>query len=204
MVHLKETEANDLSNGYNAIADDFIKLRSHTGRDIVSSWAANFSKGASILDVGAGHGVPLTEALIKAELTVKAIEASPRMVQAFQARFPHIEIACEAAETSLYFNQKFEGILSVGLVFLLSEQAQRDLIKRLSGALKPGGRLLFSAPCEIGEWEDVLTHQPSRSLGREAYLGILKEAGLNFVTHHIDAGGSYYYEAERACSDMTV
>ncbi|MEM7054248.1 MAG: class I SAM-dependent methyltransferase [Pseudomonadota bacterium] len=187
----------DRSNGYEAIAEEFIhfRLQSATGLETIRKWAASLPRGGAVLDVGAGCGEPLTAILIEAGFNVAAIDASPAMVAAFQQRFPGVAIACEPAEHSRFFNRTFDGVLAVGLVFLLPEDRQRELIRRIAGALKPGGRLLFSAPWQVGDWDDRLTGQPSRSLGVDEYRRIIADAGLNLVGEHVDEGNSHYYEA---------
>ena len=193
----KMSWSEDQSNGYEAIAEEFIhyRLQSATGLETIRKWAASLPRGAAVLDVGAGCGEPLTAILIEAGFNVAAIDASPAMVAAFQQRFPGVEIACEPAEHSRFFNRTFDGVLAVGLVFLLPEDSQRELILRMAGALKPGGRLLFSAPWQVGDWDDLLTGQPSRSLGVDEYRRVIANAGLNLVGEHVDEGNSHYYEA---------
>lgn len=187
----------DQSNGYEAIAEEFIhyRLQSATGLGTIQKWAASLPRDGAVLDVGAGCGEPLTAALIEAGFNVAAIDASPAMVAAFQQRFPDVEIACEPAEQSCFFNRTFDGVLAIGLVFLLPEDSQRELIRRMAGALKPGGRLLFSAPWQVGDWDDLLTGQPSRSLGVDEYRRVIANVGLNLVGEHVDQGNSHYYEA---------
>ena len=188
----------DLSNGYEAVAEDFIRVRSQmTGLATVQNWMAHLPKGGTVLDVGAGPGEPLTVALIDGGFNVCAIDASPKMVAAFSHRFPDIEIACEAAEQSHFFGRKFDGILAVGIVFLLPADHQLDLIKRMAEALKPGGSLLFTAPWQIGEWDDVLTGRRSVSLGAEAYREGLIGAGLEVTGEYTDEGNSYYFDARK-------
>lgn len=188
----------DASNGYDAVADDYIRLRSQeTGVNIVSNWAAAFKSGADVLDLGAGNGFPLTKILVDHSLSVFAIDASPKMVAAFRQNFPHIEIACEAAENSAFINRQFDGILSVGFIFLLLPDIQRQLLPRMSKALKPRGRLLFSAPKETGSWQDVLTKRESYSLGEREYHQLLTESGLQISGSYVDAGGSHYYDATK-------
>ena len=186
-----------MSNGYEAVAEDFIRLRSSTGLAVVREWAASLPRGGSIIDVGAGSGEPLTAALIEAGFAVSAVDASPAMVAAFQRRFPKFDVACEPAERSTFFNRTFDGALAIGLVFLLPDDGQRDLLGRMAAALKPGGRLLFSAPREVGVWDDLLTGQRSSSLGAEAYRHILAGSGLQLVGERIDEGGNHYYEARK-------
>ena len=187
----------DASNGYEAVAEAFMRLRSTTGLAAVRKWAASLPRGGAVLDVGAGSGEPLAGALIEAGLDVFAIDAAPTMVAAFRRRFPGAEIACEPAERSAFFDRTFDGALAVGLVFLLPADAQRDLIRRMAAALNPGGRLLFSAPRQVCAWDDSLTGQPSSSLGAAAYRRIIADCGLRFIGEHVDEGGNCYYEARK-------
>jgi len=107
--------------------------------------------------------------------------------------FPDIEIACEAAEKSAFFDRQFDGILSVGLIFLLSPDTQRQLLPRIAEALKPNGQLLFSAPKETGSWQDILTKRESYSLGEREYHQLLSVSDLKISGSYVDEGGSHYY-----------
>jgi SAM-dependent methyltransferase len=138
--------------------------------------------------------------LIDEGLVVFAIDAAPKLVAAFRRRFPVVEVACEPAERSRFFNRTFDAALAIGLIFLLPEDSQRELIRRISGALKPGGRLLFSAPRQVGTWNDILTGQPSWSLGAEEYGRVLAHSGFRLIDEHdehVDHGGTHYYEAQK-------
>ena len=188
----------DRSFGYDRIADRFMEVRSTSGTDLVQHWAETLAPAAAVLDIGAGHGEPLTKVLIDDGLSVSAIDASPRLVAAFRQRFPGVEIACEPVEESRFHDKKFDAVLAVGLIFLLPADAQRALIDRVARVLTPGGRFLFSAPRETGSWTDLLTEQTSISLGEAEYLKCLEAAGLVFHSHHTDEGGSHYYEAQKA------
>ena len=120
----------DPSNGWEAVAGKLIAHRntSRIGVSVVRAWARHLRDGASILDVGCGSGVPISEALVNAGFVVDGIDASPTLVAAFKARFPNASVACEAAETSRLFGKTYDGILAVGLMFLLPEDAQHALI----------------------------------------------------------------------------
>lgn len=185
----------DTSNGYDAIADTFVAARSDVGLDLVTLWAASLPKGASIVDVGAGHGLPLTRALVEVELDVFAIEASQTLAAALRCNLPGVKIACEPAETSAFFHRTFDAAIAVGLIFLMEEVTQAELLRRIAGALRPGGRLLFSAPHQTCAWTDLLTGQSSRSLGHAAYQRLLSANALTLITEHTDEGGSHYFEA---------
>lgn len=187
----------DASNGYEAVADEFMAVRSTSGLAVVQMWAASLPRGGSVVDVGAGFGEPLTSALIDEGLAVSAIDASPKLVAAFRRRFPGVEVACEPAERSRFFDRTFDAALAIGLIFLLPADSQRELIRRIVGVLKPRGKLLFSAPRQVCTWNDVLTGQPSLSLGAGEYRRILGSSGLHLIKEHVDEGETHYYEAQK-------
>lgn len=189
---------NDRSNGWEAVADQFIAVRSRIGVVTVRGWARSLPARAAVLDLGCGSGVPISEALIAGGCDVYGVDAAPSLVAAFHRRFPHAPVVCEPAEESAFFGRAFDGIVAIGLVFLLPAATQQALMKRVASALKPAGRFLFTAPEHPCRWADALTGRPSLSLGAEAYRGALRDAGLTVVDTLIDEGESYYYSAVRS------
>ena len=194
----------DASNGYEDAASAFVAARERTrpaiGEHRVRAWAAELPRGAAVLDAGCGAGVPVTQALSEAGLSVYAVDASPRLVALYRERFPAAQVACESVESSALFGRRFDGIVAWGLLFLLPADAQRDLIRKLAGALEPGGRLLFTAPAVACTWRDVLTGRTSRSLGADAYAEALRDAGLALAGESDDEGDNHYFAAAKAGS----
>lgn len=192
------TDPGDSSNGYDALVGEYISARSLTGQALVRDWAKSLPPEAAIIDLGAGSGEPITSVLIEAGFNVSALDASPRMVEAFRARFPDVEMACEPVEESNFFGRTYDAVIAIGLIFLLEAELQKPLIKKVAKALNPGGRFLFSAPTETGEWDDVLTGRRSVSLGQHAYNNALTGAGFESVISQHDEGGSHYYDAVKS------
>lgn len=188
----------DASGGWNAVAGEFIAHRSPvTGVATILEWAKSLPSGASLLDVGCGFGAPVATALVGAGFAVHGIDASPELVAEFRRRLPGTPVRCEAAETSSFFERKFDAAIAIGLVFLLDEERQRQLIQRIAAALRPGGRFLFTAPAQPATWQDIQTGRTSRSLGKEGYVALLREVGLDLVREFTDEGENHYYEAVR-------
>ncbi len=185
----------DRSNGWEAVAQEFIAARSDIGSSVVRQWARSLPARAEVVDIGCGSGAPMAIALAEEGCSVFGIDASPTLLAAFRQRLPAASAACETVQGSSFFGRKFDGALAVGLIFLLSEREQRELILRVANALHTGARFLFSAPREPSAWNDLQTGQPSRSLGEQHYLRLLAEAGFTLLTVHVDEGGNHYFDA---------
>lgn len=187
------------SNGYEALATEFMtrRGRGEIGVAIVRAWSRGLTPGASILDLGCGHGLPISQALLDDGFDLHGIDAAPTLVAAFRQRCPDARVVCEAVEHSSFFGRSFDGVIAVGLMFLLAEAVQLAVIDRVASSLRPGGRFLFSAPAQACSWTDVLTERSSRSLGAPAYHARMIAAGLTPVASYVDEGENYYFAAER-------
>jgi len=191
----------DHSEGWEDVAEHFMAARSDTGAHLVLSWARENlprSRSGSVIDIGCGSGVPIAHTLIDAGVDVFGIDASPTLIAAFRRQFPKAQSACEAAQDSPFFHRTFDAAVAIGLLFLLTEDDQQKVIRRVANVLKPGGRFLFTAPREKCEWDDTLTGRRSKSLGAEAYEQLLRESGLHLASSRIDEGGNNYYDAVKA------
>ncbi|GCE29418.1 putative methyltransferase [Dictyobacter alpinus] len=189
----------DRSNGYESVAAEFLVRRSSgrlTGIGVknVRKWAQMLPCRAAVLDLGCGPGFPITEILVAEGLTVFGVDAAPSFVQAFQRNLPNIPVVCEAVQDSHFFHRTFDGVLAWGLMFLLSPEDQRHLIRRISDILVPGGHLLFTSPSEPLMWNDVMTGLESRSLGAEEYRKLLSTVGLSVTSEYEDEGQNHYFD----------
>ncbi len=174
------------------------------GVETVRLWSRLLPRGGTVLDLGCGSGVPISATLSNEGLVVYGIDASASLTAAFRERLSHAHVACESIEDSRFFDRTFDGVIAVGLMFLLAPDAQRKLIRKIALALNPDGRFLFTSPAQRCVWKDVLTDRESHSLGVDEYKTALLEAGLTLVGEYEDEGGNHYYDAHlsRTASDM--
>ena len=191
------------SIGYEDVASEFMAGRGRSspgiGLSSVVDWSQTLPQGATILDLGCGTGMPISQALIERGFHVYGVDASPTLVTAFRARFPGVPIECATVEDSDFFGRTFDAVLAWGLFFLLDEELQRSLIKKIGGVLRSGGRLLFTAPKQSGSFPaDAMTGRPQFSLGYEEYRKALEAEGLSLVGTHTDEGENHYYFALKA------
>jgi len=195
----------DRSNGYEDVAAEFLAGRGRApataiGTRAVRNWARTLPRGAAVVDLGCGSGIPITKVLVSEGLNVYGIDASPSLVEAFRHNLPEIPVACESVDDSLFFNRVFDGVLAWGLIFLLLPEAQRSLLRRMADILEPGGRLLFTSPPEPLVWNDAMTGLESRSLGAAEYQMLLSAVDVSVSREYEDEGQNHYYDAFKQIS----
>ena len=191
---MAKTIPHDKSNGYDEIAETFMRARNpRIGPATVRVWSKTLPPATSILELGCGHGVPISQALIEEGFVIFGVDSSVKLVTAFRERFPSAFAECAAVEDSQFFCRTYDGIIAWGLMFLLAPDVQKAVLGKVAQALNRGGRFLFTSPKKAVTWSDSLTERPSISLGAEAYEQILRAEGLVLTGDAVDEGENYYY-----------
>lgn len=189
----------DAKTAYESHAHKFLQVRdqSMVGSQVVAEWTRTLDDKAAVLELGCGGGYPITRVLQNEELTLWAVDSSPTLVETFQSRFPDVPVQCASVQEFDFFNRSFDAVVAVGLLFLLPETDQVQLIKRVSDVLVSGGRFLFTAPLEIGDWRDINTGSECVSLGEVTYERLLRENQLQLLSTPTDVGGNNYFDTRR-------
>jgi 2-polyprenyl-3-methyl-5-hydroxy-6-metoxy-1,4-benzoquinol methylase len=184
----------DGANGYEKYAEIFMRARNlKIGASVMRKWASQLVPGSDLLELGCGHGV-VSQVLLEAGIKLSVVDASPTLLRDFHSRFPDVEVECSTAQKSELLRRKYDGVVAWGLIFLLAETDQRSVLRRAADALRPNGRLVFTAPNEALTWKDSITEMPSLSLGATVYEALLRDLGLDVSPRVIDEGGNCYYE----------
>jgi cyclopropane fatty-acyl-phospholipid synthase-like methyltransferase len=163
------------------------------GSNTVLQWAKRLKPGASILDIGCGNGVPISETLHREGFRVYGVDASETLTAKFRERFPDITVECNSIEESRFFDRTFDAVVAWGVVFILPADTQRNLIGKVARVLNGGGQFLFTSPRQPCSWMDALTDLPSLSLGHDVYVQELAAHGLVLAGNDEDEGENYYY-----------
>jgi len=188
----------DKCNGCEAAGRQFMASRNpQIGTHTVREWSRRIARGSTILDLGCGHGVPISQVLIDEGFDVYRVNPSPKLIAAFRERFPTAHAECAAVEDSEFFWRAFDGVVAAGLMLLLPPNVQVTVIRKIGSSLNPAGKFLFTSPKEAATWRDILTGRESVSLGAERYLQIPHTEGLLLVDEQLDEGGNHYYLASK-------
>lgn len=99
---------------------------------------AGIGPGVDVLDVACGTGVLFPDYLERGVASLTAVDISPEMVKIARSKFPQVDVYCGDVET-VDFGKKFDRIMVYNAFPHFPEPMQ--LIRTLSGMLKPGGML---------------------------------------------------------------
>ncbi len=99
---------------------------------------AGVTAGVSVLDVACGTGVLFPDYLRRNVGALTGIDISPEMVRVAQRKFPQIEVLCQDVE-HYEPETRFDCIVVYNAFPHFPEP--EALLRKLTGLLKPGGRL---------------------------------------------------------------
>jgi SAM-dependent methyltransferase len=103
---------------YDLIADWYATERVGPGGvPEVESLIARLRSGAAVLDVGCGHGLPLTKELLEAGCKVVAVDSSPRMLERFQVNCPGTPFICSPIQSADLDGHIFDAAIAWGVLF---------------------------------------------------------------------------------------
>ncbi|HLA44729.1 MAG TPA: class I SAM-dependent methyltransferase, partial [Aggregatilineales bacterium] len=141
---------------------------------------------------GAGSGF-ITEALLKANASVIAIDQSPVMLDTLRERFPGVETRTGEAENLPLDDASVD--YAFANMFLHHVERPAETIKDMARTLKPGGKLIIT-DLDEHDYEFLRTEQHDRWLGfkREDVAQWFQDAGLRQVS--VDC-----IDGESCCSD---
>ena len=157
--------------------------------------------GSTILDVGCGTGEPIARFLIEQGYQVTGLDASSKMIDLCQQRFPK-ERWLLADMRTLDLQEQFQVVIAWHSFFHLPHDDQRRTLKILTNLVNPKGLLVFTSGPEYDEvWSDnggqELYHA---SLSAEEYIQILADNHCDVLTHKIrdpDCGEATVWVAQK-------
>ncbi|MFJ8884801.1 class I SAM-dependent methyltransferase [Streptomyces sp. NPDC102402] len=137
-----------------------------------------------VLDVGSGTGRPTAHTLAAAGHEVLGVDVSSVMVELASRRVPgaafrHADIRRIPLEEG-----SFDAVCVYFSLLQMPRGEQRSLVRRLAGALRPGGHLvLATVPLDVEDVDAVFMGQEVRvtSFGPEAFRELATGAGLVVV-----------------------
>ncbi len=185
---------------YDRIAAWYADVRDpEVGLPDLKALARTLPPGACVLDVGCGHGIPVSRFLVEQGFRVTGLDSSPEMIARYRVAVPGAEARCEDVRSASFEPASFDAVVAWGVLFHLSPADQVAVLQSVSGWLRPSGRLLFTSGDTAGEAVGTMDGVAFRydSLGVPGYRRALEQAGLVLEASHDDAWDNHVYVARK-------
>ena len=173
-------------NSYNSIAQQWDTARSKfSGREVeyLDAFLDGLTVPSRILDLGCGTGRPIAEAFLERGHRVTGVDQATGMLELARKRLPG-GIWIESRIEDFVSAEPFDGIVCWDAMFHIERRWHKQLIRRMSGMLVDGGRLMLSVggsdhpaftDTMYGETFFYDSHPP------DVELELLRAAGFEFV-----------------------
>lgn len=193
-----ENNKKNAFEAYNIIADWFSENR-YQGlleKAYLDKLIAITGKGASVLDLGCGTGIPVMGYLLSQGMQVTGVDGSYRMLDIAKNNFPSADFV-QADMRELSLTRQYDAIIAWDSFFHLPAEDQPSMFPVFRSHLNPGGVLLFTSGTEHGEaWGmnggENLFHG---SLDTAEYRSLLETHGFRILE---------YKENDPECGNATV
>jgi SAM-dependent methyltransferase len=128
-------------NGYNECAERYARARASEPSPILSLLLERLSRGAAVLDLGCGSGVPVTRALAE-KFRVTGVDFSSSQLELARRYVPEAKLI-EADIARVDFpRESFDAVVAFYTLFHLPLSEQRDVLDAIGRWLRPGGYFL--------------------------------------------------------------
>jgi 2-polyprenyl-3-methyl-5-hydroxy-6-metoxy-1,4-benzoquinol methylase len=163
--------------------------------DFIESSLA-MAHGSTVLDVGCGKGLHAIELTTRGYLVVGLDLSLPMITRAAEdAQFRGLKINFLHADIrEIAFDGAFDAAICMGTTFgFFDDEANRDVLARLYGALRPGGRLLI----DVVNRDFVIRSQPNLVWFQGDGCVCMEESEINFFTSRLQVKRTMMHEDGR-------
>jgi ubiquinone/menaquinone biosynthesis C-methylase UbiE len=187
---------------YDLIADWYqSERRAEIGVAEVAGFASLLPRGARVLDVGCGNGIPITRALLAAAHRVVGIDVSREMLARFRVNCSSAPAVRGIVQSLPFADSSFDAAVAWGVIFHLTQPDEAQAFASVSRVLRPGAALLFTAGKidDAAGFEDTMAGVmlPYYSFSTEGYRALLAASNLTLLDVHTDAWANTYYRARK-------
>ncbi|MGA5125004.1 class I SAM-dependent methyltransferase [Streptomyces pseudogriseolus] len=178
-----EVHGSPAAEVFDALGGDYEKAFASSAAHRASlSWLLErLSPGSTVLDVGSGTGRPTAATLAGAGHRVLGVDVSPVMVEIASRQVPEAEFRCDDVRRMELPEGSYDAVCVYFSLLQMNRAEQKELVHRLTAALRPGGLLvLATVPLDVEEFDGSFMGQPVRvtSFAAQDVLGLVREAGL--------------------------
>jgi cyclopropane fatty-acyl-phospholipid synthase-like methyltransferase len=145
-------------------------------------------KGAELLDLGCGDGIPVAELLIKKGFLVTGIDISEVQIQRAKKNCPRASFICQDMATLENGEFNVDALIALYSVFHLPRKSHLSFLKKINSFLEIGGLALVSmGDSDFEGFHDFYgTKMWSSHYGLEKNRSLFKVAGFEIIFEDLD------------------
>ena len=143
---LKPDEHGDVvKEGYDKIAKKYYQDRDlFKNQKEIDDFISHLPRGAAVLDIGCGGGVPVLKILVEKGYTTTGVDFSEGMLEIAKENVPEAELIQGNIMETDFEAGTFDGIISTYAVIHIYKTLHPALYQKIFNWLKPGGVMLVS------------------------------------------------------------
>ena len=187
---------------YDLCAADYDKSRPGVAPPELNLLTSRLNKGAAVLDIGCGAGVPITSTLA-GRFFVTGVDISGGMIARAQANVPEAKFIYEDIMSVAFPPSCFHAVVAFYSIFNIPREEHPELLRRIYGWLKFEGYLLatFSFNDDSSYTDDFrgVTMYWS-NYGFEEYKQLLAKTGFTLIQTATVGGG--YRDTKKASAEL--
>jgi cyclopropane fatty-acyl-phospholipid synthase-like methyltransferase len=182
--------------GYDRMAEQYLSTKDAedaTTLTALEDLAGRLPQGSTVLDLGCGAGVPVTQWLAR-RFTVTGVDVSERQIQLARENVPGATLI-RASMTAVEFpSEAFDAVVAFHSIIHIPRTEQPMLVRRIHGWLRPGGAFLATWAVQAWEgaeenWEGWGAQMWWSHYDQETNLRMLQEAGFRIETAETRSSG---------------
>lgn len=174
-----------VEDAYDAIAPKYLAWSAprptETRKLYIDRLAASLPAGARVLELGCGAGVPATQQLLEHGLNVTGTDISQAQIDLAKEHCPGGTFIKEDMVALVFEPESFDAVCSFYAIWHLPVEDQAEIMMKMKGWVKKGGKLLLNLQTEKGEhWiKDWMGHPMySCGAGIEANRKMVEQEGF--------------------------
>ena len=187
---------------YDLIADWYASERGEqTGVPEAVTLASLIPRGALVLDVGCGNGIPITRAILSSGHRVVGLDSSSAMLAGFRRNCPEVGAVQALVQSCPFREGTFDAAVAWGVIFHLKPDDVIRAFANISRVIKTEAPFLFTSgdvddfDGKDGVMNDVTFRYFSHSI--DNYRRVLDESGFALIDVHTDSGNNTYYLSKK-------
>lgn len=185
-------QTRQIAEGYNKIAADYAADRGTFGsQKYLTKLRQKLPRGATVLDVGCGDGVPVDRELLAKGFEVVGIDISPVQVARAQKNCPGGEFIVRDMQDLRAGEYQVQAVVSFYAIFHTPRGGHAEILDKFASYLPRGGWLLVTMGDTEWEGTTVFHGAPMwcSQYGAKKNCELVEKAGFRVALNEIDGRG---------------